>query len=983
MPRALQFPLQGALSVGEKYFLKIGKKHLKKLYRYMFDLKKRILSVCFALCLSTSVVHATVYNVTNTADGNGLDQLRGALMDAGNTPGTHTVNVVAGTYYIDPLAIEMGTASGVDITINGAGPANTIIDARNLGRGFVINPNLGQTNIKVAFNGMTFQNCISGTALGGGAVLARNGRGNAISFDNCWFFNNKATNDRERPDGGAIFCFDVSLSVTNCTFTGNTAYVGNGGAIGVRLNMASNRINSGQINIANSLFSHNKATNAHEGAISILGTGGPGTFSTSITGCTFLANSAKWLTGAIGWTSSIDGSKLNINYNRFVGNTSGTRGAVEIVLSQRVGPPGSPTTFPTSDLLNAKNNWWGCNEGAVGCNGDDYGSSPNGFAAVFTPHLQLKTTLNAQSICYPGTNSVQVSAGFTSNSANELIDPSNLGAFIGRPMSISASPGGMGIISGVSKIQANGMATANFISYGTPGVVEFSSNSDNSSNKAPLTVNTPGSWLGTTNNDWYLPANWCGGAIPTTSTNVNIPAGTPNPPVITLPESVAFAKNLIIAPNASLSLDANATLEVKGDFTNNGSFNAGADGAYTLFSGTGTQTIPGGTYSILGISGGNKTLTADATLRHYFIFWTNTKMLLGNNTLTLVSAAPFNDFNSERYFITNGTGGLRKNVGGTGFTFPIGSATSYMPVVLSNTGTPDHFTARVGEGVYTSYLNNVPQGSPVALKAVNSTWYISEDVPGGSNAAMSLYWNPTDELPSFNRSNCYVGHYNSGAWNAGTSGVASGSNPFFASRSGITSFSPFAVTNPDSPLPVTLARFDAVKEGSTALLSWSTTEETNSDRFEVERSINGKIWQKIGTVSASGDSKIWADYRFADEQPVLSQENLYRLKMVDKAASPSDAPFAYSRIRSLKFDTDNSPVVFPNPVNDKLFVQDFTHVSSLRIIDVNGKVVYQSGTMKTDAINVDKLTAGVQLVEIKWLDGRKSVRKIVINTNQP
>nr|WP_295926407.1 T9SS type A sorting domain-containing protein [uncultured Dyadobacter sp.] len=945
----------------------------------MFDLKKLFLSIGFAFCLSAGVVHATVYNVTNTTDGSGLDQLRGALVDAGNTPGTHTVNVIAGTYYIDPLAIEIGTVSGVDITINGAGPGNTIIDARNLGRGFVINPNADQTNVKVAFNGMTFQNCTSGSIIGGGAVLARNGRGNAISFDNCWFFYNKATHETAKPFGGAICCFDVSLSVNNCTFTGNTAYVGNAGAIGIKLEMGSDKLNSAQINITNSLFSNNKATEAHAGAIYILAVGGPGTFSTSITECTFVANSAKGLVGAIGWTSWIDGSKLNINYNRFLSNTERDHGAVFINLLKQAG---SDIINPPSDLLNVKNNWWGCNEGAQGCS--DYGISPNGFAEIFTPHLQLKTTVSTQSICYPGTNSVQASTGFTSNSANELIDPSNLGAFIGRPVSISAIPGSMGIISGVqSKIQANGMATANFISNGTPGVVEISSNSDNSSNKAPLTVNTPGSWLGTTSNDWYLPANWCGGAIPTASTNVNIPAGTPNPPVIKISQSEALAKNLTIAPNATLSLDANATLDVKGDFTNNGSFNAGADGAYTLFSGTGTQTIPGGTYSILGISGGNKTLTADATLSHYFVFLSNTKMILGNNTFTVASPSPFNDFNSERYFITNGTGGLRKNVGASAFTFPIGSETSYMPVVLSNTGAPDHFTARVGEGVYTSYLNNVPQGNPIALKAVNSTWYISEDVPGGSNVGMSLYWNPTDELPSFDRSNCYVSHYQNGSWKPTTSGLASGSNPFFASRSGITSFSPFAVTNPDSPLPVTLARFDAVKEGSTALLSWSTTEETNSDRFEVERSINGKTWQKIGTVMASGESKIWTDYRFADEQPVTSEENLYRLKMIDRAAPgaalPEDGAVAYSRIRSLKFDGEASPVVFPNPASDKLFVQDFARVSSLRMMDVSGKVVYQSGTMKTDAINVDKLAAGVHLVEIKWLDGRKSVRKIVIN----
>lgn len=340
------------------------------------------------------------------------------------------------------------------------------------------------------------------------------------------------------------------------------------------------------------------------------------------------------------------------------------------------------------------------------------------------PHLQLKTTVSAPSICYPSTNSVQVSTGFTSNSANEPIDPANL-ALVGRSVSFIA-PGTMGNFSGAqTSIQANGKAVANFNSNGTPGVAEIFSISDNASNTALLTVNTPGSWLGTSSSDWFLPANWCGGAVPTASTNVNIPAGTPRSPFIESVFGGANVNNITIAAGAKLTLGNDAGLDVKGEFTNNGSDIATAPVALTVFSGPGNQTVPGGDYSFLGIAGGGiKTLAAD-------------------------------------------------------------------------------------------------------------------------------------ELTSFDRSNCYVAHYKDGSWNSITSGPAFGSNPFFAKRSGITSFSPFAITNPDSPLPVTLARFDAVKEGSTALLSWSTTEETNSDRFEVERSINGKVWQKIATVKAQGESKVW------------------------------------------------------------------------------------------------------------------------------
>lgn len=106
--------------------------------------------------------------------------------------------------------------------------------------------------------------------------------------------------------------------------------------------------------------------------------------------------------------------------------------------------------------------------------------------------------------------------------------------------------------------------------------------------------------------------------------------------------------------------------------------------------------------------------------------------------------------------------------------------------------------------------------------------------------------------------------------------------------------------------------------------------------------------------------------------------------MIDRAAGTpvrddQEGAFAYSRIRSLKFEDADIPVVFPNPANDKLFVQDFTRVSSLRINDLNGNVVHQSGAMKNNEISVNKFTPGVHFVEIKWLDGRKTVRKIVLN----
>jgi hypothetical protein len=102
-------------------------------------------------------------------------------------------------------------------------------------------------------------------------------------------------------------------------------------------------------------------------------------------------------------------------------------------------------------------------------------------------------------------------------------------------------------------------------------------------------------------------------------------------------------------------------------------------------------------------------------------------------------------------------------------------------------------------------------------------------------------------------------------------------------------------------LPVTLVSFFAKKENQAALLQWTTSYETNSAFFEIQRSENGKDWHALGQVAAGGESKALLQYAFTDSNPISGGsskgENLYRLKMVD-----TDERFAYSMIRSLRFD---------------------------------------------------------------------------------
>ncbi|MBE9465206.1 T9SS type A sorting domain-containing protein [Dyadobacter sp. UP-52] len=176
-----------------------------------------------------------------------------------------------------------------------------------------------------------------------------------------------------------------------------------------------------------------------------------------------------------------------------------------------------------------------------------------------------------------------------------------------------------------------------------------------------------------------------------------------------------------------------------------------------------------------------------------------------------------------------------------------------------------------------------------------------------------------------------------------------------------------------SALPVTLTSFTATKEGQMAQLKWSTTAETNSDRFEIERSQNGKSWDLIGTQKSNGESTTLKNYTFSDAKP-LNGENLYRLKMIDK-----DATFAYSRIQSLTFAGDLVTSFYPNPVAEKLIIKtdDFSLVKNVKIFDANGRTVYQSSATPSSEINVQNLSAGLYVVQMMSKSGAVISHKVV------
>jgi hypothetical protein len=191
---------------------------------------------------------------------------------------------------------------------------------------------------------------------------------------------------------------------------------------------------------------------------------------------------------------------------------------------------------------------------------------------------------------------------------------------------------------------------------------------------------------------------------------------------------------------------------------------------------------------------GNTTISGTLTL-------TNGNITLGNNNLTLNNSTTGT---ANSHIVTNGTGNvIVPNLAASqNRTIPVGSdATSYNPArLVANAGhVTDNFTVRVQQGVF----ENAVSGTTYSSHIVNRMWHINEGTVGGSNVNVTLQWVPTQELPSFDRTKCYVMHHNGTRWLQGTGTAATGTDPFTQTRNNVTSFSPFAVQTQPIPMPVT------------------------------------------------------------------------------------------------------------------------------------------------------------------------------------
>ncbi len=187
-------------------------------------------------------------------------------------------------------------------------------------------------------------------------------------------------------------------------------------------------------------------------------------------------------------------------------------------------------------------------------------------------------------------------------------------------------------------------------------------------------------------------------------------------------------------------------------------------------------------------------------------------------------------------------------------------------------------------------------------------------------------------------------------------------------------------------LPLHLADFSANYHKPDAVLEWSTADESNVEKFIIERGTDPVHFISVGSVAAKGNSNSTTRYQFKDGLASTSGDKFYyRLKMVDQ-----DQKFTYSNIQLVKREGKavNELVMNPNPIKGR---SGFAWINlqkearaEIGVVDLKGNYRPLGQRQINKGFNVVPLdffglSAGTYILEVKISQERLVSRFVLVH----
>ena len=184
-------------------------------------------------------------------------------------------------------------------------------------------------------------------------------------------------------------------------------------------------------------------------------------------------------------------------------------------------------------------------------------------------------------------------------------------------------------------------------------------------------------------------------------------------------------------------------------------------------------------------------------------------------------------------------------------------------------------------------------------------------------------------------------------------------------------------------LPVTITNIAAYQKNKNIAVDWKVANEINMVKYDVEKSTNGSVFTKVGTVNVSGTNNTYNSYSWLDVNAVQGN-NFYRIKTYDNSGQVK-----YSSIVKVAIGkSEGGFSIYPNPVKGNVINLQMTNQPAdtyqVRLTNAIGQVLYttsiqSNGGNSSHALNVSsKLAAGIYQLEIIGQDNNHNTQKVIV-----
>jgi hypothetical protein len=443
--------------------------------------------------------------------------------------------------------------------------------------------------------------------------------------------------------------------------------------------------------------------------------------------------------------------------------------------------------------------------------------------------------------------------------------------------------------------------------------------------------------------------------------------------LLTIP---VFARSQFYVQNgASVTMTGNATIALQDiDLVVDGTISQQSGDGSWIITGVGDNFISGSSSPFFDKLQIAKTGSARIILLQNINFaggvWFASGLIdLNNNHIILQPGAALN-FESESSHITGANGGYIEaeanlnapamaNPGNLGALITSGQN---LGATVIRRGAVSQTNSFGGGSSILRYYDIFPSNN-VALNATLRINYLDAELNGLDESALTL-WKSTDSV-----------HWTNMGY------IARDATANYVEASGISDFSRWTLSTMTNPLPVRLTSFRVECLNGSARIAWSTAQEQNSSRFEVEKSTDGIQWQSIGLLAAAGNSSLPTDYAYTDAN-TANGIAFYRIAEFDIDGSSTYSATASASCGIAGYDA----TIYPNPVKDICRIILNTPVAAQLKIEIynaaGARINTQIAALNTGAnsisVNMESLSPGLYFMNLQWDNGQRSkIMKIV------